>query len=160
MASEQTLSQLLRLISKPALGSLQFNASLRIVILSLPCSATSVLPPLLQSQPPFPPVKNSSHLNDCIFIIAQLRNMPSPLSFTSILLLNKNWAAGALFTHYLFKSPRYRALGVSGCLGTVRQCPQNQHLNVISAFEHLQNSVLLRLFSHLMLHWMVRKMKK
>lgn len=153
MASEQTLSQLLRLISKPALGSLQFNASLRIVILSLPCSAASVLPPLLQSQPPFPPVKNSSHLNDCIFIIAQLRNRPFPLSFTSTLLLIKNWAGGALFMHYLFKSSPLFPIEPSVCQAALGQGGNAHKTNALTLSMHLNIfNIQFFYFYSLMLH--------
>lgn len=49
---------------------------------------------------------------------------------------------------------------MSGCLGTAWQRSQNQHLSIINAFERLPNSILLLLFSHLMLYRMVKKMKK
>lgn len=128
-APEQTLSQLLRLISKPALGSLQFNASLRIVILSLPGSAAPVLPPLSQSLP-FPQLK-ILHIWMTVFSSVSSETGPPPS------LLNKNWAGGALFTHYLFKSSPLHfmwspqcALGQGGNAHKTNTLTLSVHLNI------------------------------
>ena len=155
VASEHTLSQFLRLIPKPTLGSLQFNASLRTVIPSL-CPLLALSPALSL---PLPQLK-ILHIWTSVFSPPLSWEMgPPPRAFASILLLNKNWAGGALFTYYLFKSSpfiSYRAVSVSGCLGTASRCLLKRLVKIFHAFVHLQNSILLPLFCCFMLYRRVR----